>query len=348
MEESKGEIRIGKINMNRIKNLDYIKLMKYGVGAILASAIAAGLNIQYSLAAGIITLLTIQDTKKETVTVALKRVIIFFIMTVLSAIILPLCGYNLVSLGIILFPYLFFCLFLNMKEAIAPIAVLCTHYISSKSCSLEMIINELLILIIGCGVGIILNLFMVNRYKHIRAIQREIDETITTIIEGMSFNLMKEDKSEYTGSYFEELEELLESMKNESLSYMNNHFYGTNDYFYKYMQMRMVQGRLLKRIFKDIKKLEYTTTQGQRLSEYLFKICEEFGEVNDAIYLLDSLNDLSDAYKNDKLPVTRSEFENRAVLYHILTDLRAFIEVKKDFAESLTDLERNQYWRGIR
>ena len=333
--------------MNRIKNLDYIKLLKYGVGALLASAIAAALNIQYSLSAGIITLLTIQDTKKETVTVALKRIIIFFIMTALSAIILPLYGYNLVSLGIILFPYLFFCLVLNMKEAIAPIAVLCTHYITSESCSPKMIVNELLILVIGCGVGIILNLFMVNSYKQIRSIQRDIDRIISSIICRMSINIKEEDKSKYTGNCFEELENLLEKMKKESVNYMNNHFTGTNDYFYKYMQMRMVQCLSLKRIFADIKSLEYTTTQAEKLSEYLYKICEEFGEANNAVSLLEELNKLFDFYKNEKLPVSRIEFENRAVLYNILTELKEFIEIKKRFAEGLTDSEREKYWSGI-
>ena len=333
--------------MNNIKNLDYIKLMKYGVGALLASAIAAALNIQYSLSAGIITLLTIQDTKKETVIVAFKRIIIFFIMTALSAVILPLYGYNLVSLGIILFPYLFFCLVLNMKEAIAPIAVLCTHYITSESCSLEMIMNEFLILVIGCGVGIILNLFMVNSYKQIRSIQREIDRIISGIICRMSINIKEEDKSKYTGNCFEELENLLEKMKKESLNYMNNHFTGTNDYFYKYMQMRMVQCLSLKRIFADIKSLEYTTTQAEKLSEYLYKICEEFGEANNAVSLLEELNKLFDFYKNEKLPASRIEFENRAVLYNILTELKEFIEIKKRFAEGLTDSEREKYWSGI-
>lgn len=333
--------------MNRIKNLDYIKLLKYGVGALLASVIAAALNIQYSLSAGIITLLTIQDTKKETVTVALKRIIIFFIMTALSAIILPLYGYNLVSLGIILFPYLFFCLVLNMKEAIAPIAVLCTHYITSESCSPKMIVNELLILVIGCGVGIILNLFMVNSYKQIRSIQRDIDRIISSIICRMSINIKEEDKSKYTGNCFEELEDLLEKMKKESVNYMNNHFTGTNDYFYKYMQMRMVQCLSLKRIFADIKSLEYTTTQAEKLSEYLYKICEEFGEANNAVSLLEELNKLFDFYKNEKLPVSRIEFENRAVLYNILTELKEFIEIKKRFAEGLTDSEREKYWSGI-
>ncbi|WP_455714859.1 aromatic acid exporter family protein [Anaerosporobacter sp.] len=330
--------------MNRIRNLDYFKLIKFGVGALLASAIATFLNVQYSLAAGIIALLTIQDTKKETVIIATKRVVIFFIMTTLSAIIMPLVGYNLISLGIIMFPYLFFCLVLNMKEAIAPIAVLCTHYITSKSCSVEMIINEFLILVIGAGTGIILNLFMVNTKKQIRDIQKEIDETISGIIKRMSINILMEDKSKYTGSCFEELEALLERMRKESLNYMNNHFYGTNDYYYKYMQLRLVQGLLLKRIFIDIKRLEYTTAQAKRLSEFLYKICEEFDEVNDAICLLRELNKLSEFYKSEKLPETRMEFENRAVLYHILEDLREFIEAKKKFSESLTLSEREEYW----
>lgn len=336
--------REGTVKMDRIKKLDYLRLIKYGVGALVASAIATALNVQYSLAAGIITLLTIQDTKKETVIIAVKRVVIFFIMTALSAIIMPIFGYNLLSLGIVIFPYLFFCLVLNMKEAIAPIAVLCTHYISSKSCSVEMIINELLILVIGAGIGIILNLFMVNSHKQIRSIQKDIDETISDIIRRMSINILKEDKSKYSGDCFEELEALLERMRKESLNYMNNHFYGTNDYYYKYMQLRLVQGLLLKRIFIDIKRLEYTTSQAKRLSDFLYKICEEFDEVNDAVCLLRELNKLSEFYKNDKLPVTRKEFENRAVLYHILEDLREFIEAKKKFSESLTCSEREEYW----
>lgn len=346
IKECRGGIKIRKIRMNRIRDLDYIKLMKYGVGALLASAIATAINVQYSLAAGIITLLTIQDTKKETVTVALKRITIFFIMTALSAIILPSYGYNLVSFGIIMFPYLFFCLVLNMKEAIAPIAVLCTHYISSKSCSLEMIYNEFLILVIGCGIGIILNLYMVNSYKQIRSIQREIDEIILNIIGRMAINIKEEDKSKYTGNCFEELENLLDKMRKESLNYMNNHFYGTNDYFYKYMQMRTEQCLILKRVFADIKRLEYTTTQAVKLSEYLYKICDEFDEANNAVSLLEGLNKLSDSYKDEKLPVTRSEFENRAVLYNILSELREFVEIKREFTEGLTESEIAKYWGG--
>ena len=32
-----------------------------------------------------------------------------------------------------------------------------------------------------------------------------------------------------------------------------------------------------------------------------------------------------------RLPVTRQEFENRSMLYHILEDMKAFLDIKKDF-----------------
>ena len=124
---------MGKIN--------YMKWGKLIVGTVSACLIAKMLGLEFFTAAGIITLLSIQDTRKETFVIALKRLIIFAIMTLLSMVIFPLTGYNVMGLGMVLVPYLFFCLALKMPEAIAPIAVLCTHYMSVGNCSLQMILN---------------------------------------------------------------------------------------------------------------------------------------------------------------------------------------------------------------
>ena len=50
-----------------MKKEDIIKLIKYVVGSVVAVLLAAALRLEFAYAAGIITLLTIQDTKKETV-----------------------------------------------------------------------------------------------------------------------------------------------------------------------------------------------------------------------------------------------------------------------------------------
>lgn len=55
---------------------EIIKLIKYVTGSVAAVLLAVILGLDFAYAAGIITLLTIQDTKKETVRIAAKRLVI--------------------------------------------------------------------------------------------------------------------------------------------------------------------------------------------------------------------------------------------------------------------------------
>lgn len=322
-----------------------VKLVRLSVGTILAILIAECFQVQFAMSAGIITLLTIQDTKKETIIVSVKRLIIFGLMTLFSILILPVVGYNVWGFAAILVPYLFCCFLFSMKEAMAPIAVLCTHYISAKSCSPSMILNELLILIIGAGIGIILNLFMANQLEKIRDRQHAIDITMRRIIARMSIYILVENKKSYTGSCFKELDELLSSLKKESLQYMNNHFIGSNDYFYHYVQMRLSQCALLKQIHQDIITIDFIPHQAVILSELFEKISCEFGEINDAVGLLAYIDDIQAKLQDEPMPTTRKEFETRAVLYHILMDVRLFLLIKKNFAESLSEEDKEKYWK---
>ena len=179
---------------------------------------------------------------------------------------------------------------LDMKEAIAPIAVLCTHYVSAKSCSPSMILNEFLILMIEL-----------------------------------------EDNTDYTGSCFDELDAMLVNLKKEALRYMNNHLITEDDYYYEYMQMRARQCVILKRIYADIIRLTTTPEQGKALADFIRQTADEFAEQNNVETLLSELERLRHHYEQHQLPVTRQEFENRSMLYHILEDMKAFLDIKKDF-----------------
>ena len=46
------------------------------------------------------------------------------------------------------------------------------------------------------------------------------------------------------------------------------------------------------------------------------------------------LDDIFAHMKNEPLPVTRDEFENRAVLYHILMSLEDFLLVKQRYIQT--------------
>lgn len=322
-----------------MKRKDYLKLVKYVTGSVAAVLIAAAAGLDFAYAAGIITLLTIQDTKKETVRIAVKRAIIFAIMTALSALIFPLAGYHVWAFGLVLIPYLFCCMALDMKEAVAPIAVLCTHYISVKSCGLPMIWNEFLILFIGAGVGIVLNLFMPDATLTLKKYQKTVDDKIINILKRMAVYIARDDRSDYTGSCFDELDGMLADLKKESLYYMNNHFLGENDYYYEYMQMRARQCNILKRVYSDIIRLTTAPEQVRALVDFINKTADEFNENNDVQELLTDIEALREDYTRQELPKSREEFENRAMLYHILEDMKVFLEIKRDFAGRLEKIE---------
>lgn len=315
----------------KIKTDEVIKLIKYVTGSVAAVLLAAALQLQFAYAAGIITLLTIQDTKKETVRVTAKRLVIFIIMTILSAVIFPLAGYHVWAFGIVLIPYLLCCMALDMREAIAPIAVLCTHYISAQSCSPAMIMNEFLILIIGAGIGTLWNLFMPDGRRQLLNYQKIVDDKMVYILRRMALYIELEDKSDYTGSCFDDLDAMLADLKKEALRYMNNHLITEDDYYYEYMLMRARQCNILKRIYADIIRLTATPEQGKKLADFIQKTADEFTEQNDVSTLLSELEKLHSDYERQELPVTRQEFENRSMLYHILEDMKSFLEIKRKF-----------------
>ena len=314
-----------------MKKEDIIKLIKYVVGSVVAVLLAAALRLEFAYASGIITLLTIQDTKKETVKIAAKRIVIFIIMTILSAAVFPLAGYHVWAFGVVLIPYLICCIALDMKEAIAPIAVLCTHYISAGSCNAGMILNEFLILVIGAGVGILLNMFMPDSRAKLVEYQRTVDDKMIHILKRMALYMERDNKSDYTGECFDELDKMLINLKKEALYYMNNHFLGENDYYYEYMQMRARQCSILKRVYSDIVRLTTTPQQVRALADFVERIAVEFAEENDVQGLLEELEALKESYTVSELPKSREEFENRAMLYHIMEDLKVFLQIKREF-----------------
>ncbi len=317
--------------MNKEAFIKYLKLL---CGSILAILLAQILNLQFAYSAGIITLLTIQDTKRATLTIALKRVVIFSIMTIIAAAVFFIMGYTLPAFGIIMIPYLFVCMKLDMKEAIAPIAVLCTHYISAESCSAGMILNEFLILGIGAGIGILLNLFIPDNKIVMRQKLQLIEDKMREILSRMAIGIELHRDGDGPEGCFDEIDAMLKDLKREAKVYSNNHLMSSDDYYYEYVMMRMEQCRYLKQIYQDISSLSMVPEQSKKVADYFREIAAEFHETNNAEKLLEDLDLLYDYFRSDRLPESREEFENRALLFHIIESMRNLVVLKKQFFQA--------------
>lgn len=331
--------------MARIKQINSVKWMKLSVAVPLSMAAAGALELQYASSAGIITLLTVQDTKKETLELVLRRAAAFGIMTALCAAVFGTAGHNIFAYGIFLCLFLLFCYWLKLDNAISMNAVLACHYLAGTEIDLLAVCNEAALLGIGAGMGVLVNLAMPENLTRIRQEQARIDAAMRKILERMAVYLCREDRQDYTGECFAQVDVLLASMEREATLRIRNTFTKGDTYFISYMRMRMRQCEILKRIYESIMCLTFVPVQAKALSLFLEEISDSFHEKNNVRGLMETLRQMRESYRASALPKTREEFENRAILMQITGDLERFLRIKREFIENLTAEEQIKYWK---
>ncbi len=307
------------------------RTLKTGIGAAIAMIIASQLGLEYSVAAGIITILSIQNTKKQSFKIALQRVIAFLIALFVSFIVFRMIGYNPLAFGIFLLIFIPLTVRFNLEQGIVVNSVLITHFLVQKTINLFWIRNELELMLIGVGVALFLNFYMPSIEEQIRKDQIYIDESIKSILFQMSRALKKNDISIKEQSIFNELEEILYVAKERAYNNLNNYFLLDTRYYVEYVEMRLQQFKILKRMKSHFQRFFISYEQTIMIANFTEKVAECFHEENTAENLLQQTGILREEFRNMSLPNTREEFENRAMLFQFLNDLEQFLIVKNEF-----------------
>lgn len=322
--------------INRLKKLDFLLLLKTGIGSAAAIFLANRFNLLYSASAGIITLLTIQNTKIETISITVKRIISFFIAVAIAFIIFTRFGYTSAAFGGFIFVFAAISNFLGLQDGISMNAVLITHFLIEKRIDAPFILNEILLLMIGMGIGVLLNLIMPKNMEKIKKEQRIIEERMRNILKCMS-NVLKGNKNclicneDKDGIDLKTLNGLLDRSIEKAYEEAGNTLLTETKYQISYLEMRKLQMVVLKDMSKNIEEIHDILPQSIEISKYIEKVSEEFHELNNVKVLITELEELYNFFRKEDLPITRKEFENRAILFNILSDLESFLEIKRSF-----------------
>jgi len=108
--------------------------------------------------------------------------------------------------------------------------------------------------------------------------------------------------------------------------------------------MRKHQLQILAEIYDKIISLRSVPKQVIPISQFIESIANSLAESNNAKGLLLLEQKLEEEYRQSSLPITREEFEDRAVLYMILKDFKMFLLIKEQFADTLTKDQIQKYW----
>lgn len=336
-----------------MKKPDYVKVIKIAVGAGLAIVLAERMGLRYSASAGVITLLSIQDTKKETIRVVARRLLSFVMALAISAAGFSAFGYGPLAVCVFLLFFSAACMAFGMQEGISVNTVLMTHFLAERSMTGANIANELGLLAVGAGIGVILNLYIPGKVHLIRMSQRRIESHMKEILRKMAGQLTtgkggdagQADGEPPLRSLLEELDAELKQGEKSAYEDMENKLLTETRYYLRYMNMRRTQAFVLGRIEGELKHLGELPSQAQPIAELMERISGGFHEYNNAVGLLEALDAVKEDMREQPLPELREEFENRAVLFQILLELEQFLEIKKKFVEELSAEEIGKFWR---
>ena len=326
-------------------------ILEIALGATLSILLSELLGLRFASSAGITTLLTIQNSRDLTLKTTLQRYAAFLLMLALSAATMLPLGFSVLSFGLFLLFFVGLCLLLNLQAVIASNAVLATHFLNVGHMQPDIIWNAFLILTIGAGVGVVLNLLIPHQRRPLAHYRNRVEEALREILGVMAQRIAapaagaeQETENARMRQAFDSLEDRLARYQAAAQEEGGNRFAGDASYPVRYFQMRSQQLVLLQRIWDNLERIQDSYDMHQRLSQFFLATSETFSERNNAVGLLSLHQGLEALYREAPLPATRQEFEDRALMYAVLMDIKSFLTIKRDFIAGvdLKDLER--YW----
>lgn len=319
-----------------LSKTDAFKILKLSLGSSLAIFIASIFNLQYSIVAGVITLLVVKDTKRETVVDAIGKLLGFVICTVYSYLCFNILGFNLYSFSIYILLIISTCFILKIRYVIAMCVVISSHYLLQESMSLYWILNETGLFIIGSGIGIIINMFMLSNIKQIYNGQERLQKEVSTILIDIASTIVNPNKESDYEEHLDRLNILINKSTKAAYENLNNNLSSDTRFFLEHMEIIKSQKDILATLYNLALQLNYVPYQGYIIAEFINKIGNTSFETNTVNLLLEDLEDIFKDMKNQPLPNNRDEFENRAILFLCLTELRKFLINRKN-AQTLRD-----------
>ncbi len=307
--------------------------VKIASAAIVAIFVAEGLSLDFAISAGIVAILSVGATKKETFKTASNRFRAFGVALFLSFLCFSVVGYNTTGFFVYLFFFILICQWRGWGSAMAMNSVLISHFLSFGVMNFDSLTNEILLYLIGTSLGVFVNLHLHENVHFMEQMEEETDQQIKSILSQMAKMVMDASVLDETEGCFVKIR--LSLRKANEIAEMNyqNKLRKTDTYDIRYIDLRGKQTHILMNIYKRVKKIRTAPVTAQAIAHFLQYIADSFHKDNRADIYLEEFRGLQKLLEESPLPVTREEFEDRAELYGILGDMEEFMLAKQEFLQ---------------
>lgn len=306
------------------------RTIKTAFGIAIAIALASLLDLEYYTSAGILTILCIQTTKRKSIHAIYTRVFASLLVMLLAYILFSIGGYNPIMLGILVLLFLPILVMLKITPGFVSSIVILLHILNSQDFTVDLLINELLIMTIGFGVGFLINFYMPDISKRLNKYRIEIEDAYGTIFHQIEDYLRTGDTN-WDGKELIIAAECVE--KGKALAYMDieNHLARKEDVFYRYFDIRQKQLEIIERVLPKITNLPASVQHAAIVADFIGELSENVHSGNTVVKNRKKLALVRDAFEEMPLPQSHDEFLSMSALYTFIEEMDQYFAVKDGF-----------------
>ena len=256
--------------MNRHRKIILLSL-KIGIGSSLALYIAESLGLNYAVSAGTITLLTLMNSKWETVKLSVCRLATFAMTVIIAWILFSNLQNEWIVYGILLAIIVFLAEVFEWRATISVNGVIAAHLVTNKNFSDAAIWNEFLLVFIGIIFAVLFNLFHANagHKKHIITNMKSIESRLQMIIGSLAAYLSDKEMERNVWDDICILEKDIQCCIKEAYEYQNNTFHSHPEYYIAYFEMRYNQCQVLNNLHYEMKKIRTVPVQTKIVAQHM-------------------------------------------------------------------------------
>lgn len=327
--------------MNKI---NYNKVFRIAVGSTLSYLICHISGLEYSASAAVITLLSIQDSRRETVKDVIKRVLSYFYAMLSAYILFRLIGFNEAAFLIFMALLVTVSYLLDWTNTLSSSTVVTTHFLIEKTFAPSFVLNETLLIIIGTAVALILNIFFINNTKKAARDCEYIELDMSDMLKKIACYIKKENiyDREWLDFIYKKIEECHSRVIRNTYSMDTK----SNHYFLEYLEMRKEQCQAIERMCRMLNKYaELHLPMTEEICTLLYKISNNIHDKSTYKKDLAYAKDITARFEALPIPQNKKELNAYNCVSEMLQELTFFLELNYKFVNQLTEGELEYYWK---
>lgn len=323
----------------------WLQVFKIGIGSAAAIFVAETIGLSYATSAGIVTLLTIQNTRKDTIHLAIKRILSFVVTMVIALVCVNIISIHFLSFGLFMLLLVAVSYYLDWNSAISVNAVIGTHIIFvERGLSWGLLCNEAVMVLIGIVIALILNLRMPDKEAELQMDIAHIDRYLSENLQAIADHLSSHSKLNQDRAHLSALLEHISNAIEKAYANKNNTLRSHSDYYIHYLNLRREQCEILLHVHYIVAHHDFVVEEAGIVAEVIHEVITHLHVQKNMGGVKHNIDKVAAGILHGKMPENHQEFEGKAVLYQLLYELREFLWHQEMFVADVTEEQILAYW----